>query len=121
MAGVRRRDALRPRSVWRTSTGSRRSTVDIQRRATKLQHDVIDRGIFAAVADPGRKAVRYIHLYQKADEKLVGAYRQPQPQILIAILSRSRMPRLPLISASERYHLRYPKHSARPSPAALRF
>lgn len=48
---------------------------------SKLQRDVIDRGIFTSVADLKRKILRYIRLYQKAAKPFQWKYSDVRKQI----------------------------------------
>ena|SRR5579884_32136 len=48
---------------------------------SKLQRDVIDRGIFTSVADLRRKILRYIRLYQKAAKPFRWKYSDPRKRI----------------------------------------
>ena len=48
---------------------------------SKLQRDVIDRGIFTSVADLKRKIMRYIRLYQKSAKPFQWKYSDPTQRI----------------------------------------
>lgn len=48
---------------------------------SKLQRDVIDRGIFTSVADLKRKILRYIRLYQKTAKPFRWKYSDPRKRI----------------------------------------
>ena len=48
---------------------------------SKLQRDVIDRGIFTSVADLKRKIMRYIHLYQKTAKPFQWKYSDVRKRI----------------------------------------
>ena len=48
---------------------------------SKLQRDVIDRGIFTSVADLSRKIMRYIRLYQKTAKPFRWKYSDPTRRI----------------------------------------
>jgi transposase len=48
---------------------------------SKLQRDVIDRGIFTSVADLKRKILRYIRLYQKTAKPFKWKYSDPSRRI----------------------------------------
>ena len=48
---------------------------------SKLQRDVIDRGIFTSVADLRRKILRYIRLYQKAAKPFQWKYSDVRKRI----------------------------------------
>ncbi len=48
---------------------------------SKLQRDVIDRGIFTSVADLKRKIMRYIRLYQKSAKPFQWKYSDPAKRI----------------------------------------
>jgi transposase len=48
---------------------------------SKLQRDVIDRGIFTSVADLKRKILRFIRLYQKAAKPFRWRYSDPSKRI----------------------------------------
>lgn len=48
---------------------------------SKLQRDVIDRGIFTSVADLKRKIMRYIRLYQKSAKPFNWKYSDPAKRI----------------------------------------
>ena len=48
---------------------------------SKLQRDVIDRGIFTSVADLKRKILRYIKLYQKAAKPFQWKYSDVRKRI----------------------------------------
>ena len=48
---------------------------------SKLQRDVIDRGIFTSVADLKRKILRYIRLYQKTAKPFRWKYSNPRHRI----------------------------------------
>ena len=48
---------------------------------SKLQRDVIDRGIFTSVADLKRKILRYIRLYQKTVKPFRWKYSDPRKRI----------------------------------------
>jgi transposase len=48
---------------------------------SKLQRDVIDRGIFTSVADLKRKIMRYIRLYQKSAKPFQWKYSDPTKRI----------------------------------------
>ena len=48
---------------------------------SKLQRDVIDRGIFSSVADLLRKILRYIRLYQKTARPFRWKYSNPSRRI----------------------------------------
>jgi transposase len=50
---------------------------------SKLQRDIIDRGIFTSVADLKRKILRYIRLYQKAAKPFRWKYSDPRKRIPI--------------------------------------
>lgn len=50
---------------------------------SKLQRDVIDRGIFTSVADLNRKIMRYIHLYQKTAKPFKWKYSDARKRIRI--------------------------------------
>ena len=49
---------------------------------SKLQRDVIDRGIFTSVADLKRKILRYIRLYQKTAKPFQWKYSDVRQRIL---------------------------------------
>jgi transposase len=49
---------------------------------SRLQRDVIDRGIFTSVADLKRKILRYIRLYQKTAKPFRWKYSDPTKRIL---------------------------------------
>jgi len=51
---------------------------------SKLQRDVIDRGIFTSVADLRRKILRYIRLYQKTAKPFRWKYSDPRQRISCA-------------------------------------
>jgi transposase len=48
---------------------------------SKLQREVIDRGIFTSVADIKRKIMRYIRLYQKSAKPFQWKYSDPTRRI----------------------------------------
>jgi transposase len=48
---------------------------------SKLQREVIDRGIFTSVADLSRKIMRYIRLYQKTAKPFRWKYSEPSRRI----------------------------------------
>jgi len=48
---------------------------------SKIERDVLARGIFTSVADLGRKIRRYIHRYNKAPKPIRWAYRNPARRI----------------------------------------
>jgi len=50
---------------------------------SRLQRDVIDRGIFTSVADLKRKILRYIRLYQKTAKPFRWKYSDPSKRIPI--------------------------------------
>jgi len=49
---------------------------------SKLQRDVIDRGIFTSVDDLKRKILRYIRLYQKTAKPFKWKYSDPRKRIV---------------------------------------
>jgi len=48
---------------------------------SKIERDVLARGIFTSVADLARKIRRYIHRYNKAPKPIRWAYRNPARRI----------------------------------------
>ena len=48
---------------------------------SKIERDVLARGIFTSVADLARKIRRYIHRYNKAAKPIRWAYRNPARRI----------------------------------------
>jgi transposase len=48
---------------------------------SRIQREVIDRGIFTSVADLGRKIMRYIRLYQKTAKPFRWKYSDPRKRL----------------------------------------
>jgi transposase len=48
---------------------------------SKIERDLLARGIFTSVADLARKIRRYIHRYNRAPEPIRWAYRNPAHRI----------------------------------------
>ena len=48
---------------------------------SKLQRDVIDRGIFSSVANLKHKILRYLRLYQKTPKPFLWKYSDPRKRI----------------------------------------
>ena len=63
---------------------------------SKLQRDVIDRGIFTSVADLKRKIIRYIRLYQENRQTIsVEILRCPKAHSGVVAMSQGQPTRAP--------------------------
>jgi len=55
----------------------------VNSRFSKIERDLLARGIFTSVADLARKIRRYIHRYNKAPKPIRWAYRNRHVELVV--------------------------------------